>query len=527
LHESPLPAPNRFFNPTRTAEASTVDLMNYLAGGAALGLVAGFWEKIKAVLWRAVSLFVKRVEVNSEHAHNALVSYLVAHHTRSGLYDCIYGAWHESQADGRCTLVPYEVFGNRNVVFWDRWFPFLFSNAQEKQTNAANQQQGNYNAQATRVFCTLTFLRGTVNVEKLLTAACRHCDRLNWDANDAQERQRNRFAIHYVPERTTNEQQHHYNRGTGLPWFQLPAYRLLAHAPDQLGRGARRTGSALANLLFPVRVKQLIREVEMWRSSRQWYQEHGIPWKRGWLLYGPPGTGKTALARAFAEDLNLPIYVFNLAALDNHELMEAWADMQVNVPCIALLEDFDNVFHGRENVSRRHSPLPLVIAAKDNNNQNDARPRAPLTFDCLLNCLDGVERSDGIFTIITTNDLARIDPALGQPRQLPDGTIEFISTRPGRLDKAIELTYMEPQDKREMALRILGDYPEEYATVLEFIERYPELKETPAQFQERCAQIALRCFWQEQSDLAPRRRREAIWLWQPDDADELEAADRS
>jgi len=27
----------------------------------------------------------------------------------------------------------------------------------------------------------------------------------------------------------------------------------------------------------------------------------------------------------------------------------------------------------------------------------------PLTFDCLLNCLDGVERSDGIFTIVTTN----------------------------------------------------------------------------------------------------------------------------
>ena len=40
----------------------------------------------------------------------------------------------------------------------------------------------------------------------------------------------------------------------------------------------------------------------------------------------------------------------------------------------------------------------------------------PLTFDCLLNCLDGVERSDGIFTIITTNDIAKVDPALGHPR---------------------------------------------------------------------------------------------------------------
>src|SRR5262249_47569960 len=118
-------------------------------------------------------------------------------------------------------------------------------------------------------------------------------------------------------------------------------------------------------------------------------------------------------------------------------------------------------------------------------------------FDCLLNCLDGVERADGIFTIVTTNDISKVDPALGQPRKLPDGTIEFISTRPGRIDKAVELTYMEPEDKKRMARRILGDYHEQYLAMLEFIDRYPALEETPAQFQERCGQIALACFWKE------------------------------
>lgn len=500
-----------------------LDWMKFLAGGAALGFVAGFWEKIKAVLWRGASLFVQRVEVNSEFAHNALISYFVAHHRKSSLYDRIYGAWHETQADGRCTLVPYEVFGNRNVVFWDGWCPFLFSNSQENRANA-NQQQA---AQATamRVFCTLTFLRGTVKVEKLLMAACRHADQLNWDATDLQEKQHSRFAIHHVPYRDEPNQQHHYNRGNGLPWYRQPSYHLLAHRPQDLGRGARRRGSALADLIFPARIKALIREVEMWRGSRQWYQERGIAWKRGWLLYGPPGTGKTALARAFAEDLNLPIYVFQLGELNNHELMDAWADMQVNVPCIALLEDFDNVFHGRENVSRRHSALPLVIAAQKKDNEAETRPSTPLTFDCLLNCLDGVERSDGVFTIITTNDLSKVDPALGQPRHLPDGTVEFISTRPGRLDKAIELTYMELQDKRDMALRILGDYPEEYAQMLDFIEHYAELKETPAQFQERCAQIALRCFWNERSGKS-RRAVPACGLADDYHADDCMASSR-
>ena len=84
-----------------------------------------------------------------------------------------------------------------------------------------------------------------------------------------------------------------------------------------------------------------------------------------------------------------------------------------------------------------------------------------------------------------------------QPRRLPDGSVEFISTRPGRIDKAVELTYMEVLDKKQMARRILGEYEEEYLKMVEFVERFPELQETPAQFQERCAQVALARFWED------------------------------
>jgi hypothetical protein len=49
-----------------------------------------------------------------------------------------------------------------------------------------------------------------------------------------------------------------------------------------------------------------------------------------------------------------------------------------------------------------------------------------------------------------------------------------------------------------MAERILGEYPAALAKVLDFVDTTP-LDETPAQFQERCAQIALRCFWEEQN----------------------------
>src|SRR5262249_24027180 len=158
----------------------------------------------------------------------------------------------------------------------------------------------------------------------------------------------------------------------GLAWYQQANYRLLAHTPDQLGKAPTHSGSALGNLIFPQRVKALLKEIELWRNHRKWYFDRGIPWKRGWLVYGPPGTGTTALARAFAEDLNMPIYVYNLAHMGNFELMKHWSEMQVNVPCIALIEDIDNVFHGRENVERKHGGfLPLMFSRenKDNNEQ--------------------------------------------------------------------------------------------------------------------------------------------------------------
>lgn len=467
-----------------------------VAGGTVLGLVAGMWDKIKAVVWRGVSLFIQRIEVPTHAAHEAVTAYLIANYRRSRNYDRVYGAAWESHRNGRYGLVPYEQFGNRMLILWNGWFPFVYANQQEQKSAANSQQQTHYHQrQATvTVFSTLTFVRGTLDVEKIFREACAQRNAVSWAAEDADAKDHSRFVLHHVPKRTDGDEGGATGR-SGLAWYQQGMYRLLAHAPDELGRRPVGQGSALDNLIFPARVKDLIREIALWRKSREWYREKGIPWKRGWLMYGPPGTGKTALARAFAEDLNMPIYVYNLAELGNAELIKAWCEMQMNVPCIALIEDIDNVFHGRDNVVRRGGLSSLILAAKKPDGEAQPAVTGPLTFDCLLNCLDGIERADGIFTVITTNDLTKIDPALGQPRTLPDGTVEFISTRPGRLDKAVELGYMEPADKKRLAKRILGSYEPEYQAMIEFVDRFPDLCETPAQFQERCAQVALRCFW--------------------------------
>lgn len=480
-------------------------MFGFLAGGALLGVLATMWGKIKAVAWRAVGLFVQRVEIPTEPGHEAVVAYLVTNYRRSRNYDRMYGASWEYQRDGRYGLVPYEQFGTRGLILWNGWFPFLFANQVEAKASAGKGNADGSSTGAAKVYSAITYIRGTLDVEKIVREACDARNAVSWATEDEQAAAKNRFCIHHVPARGSNDGDYH-GGSDGLAWYQQGNYRLLAHTPDQLGKARTNQGSALDHLIFPRRVKDLIKEIGLWRKSKGWYAEKGIPWKRGWLLYGPPGTGKTALARAFAEDLNMPIYVYNLAEMGNFELIKAWTEMQTNTPCIALIEDIDNVFHGRENVTRRPGLMSMMMMApKDGEDRDKGRSLAPpLTFDCLLNCLDGVERADGIFTIITTNDIGKVDPALGQPRKLPDGTTEFISTRPGRVDKAVELSYMEPADKKRMAEKILGAYEAEHQEMLRFVDKYPDLQETPAQFQERCAQVALRCFWRDAADAGDR-----------------------
>lgn len=156
-------------------------------------------------------------------------------------------------------------------------------------------------------------------------------------------------------------------------------------------------------------------------------------WRRGHLLYGTPGTGKTALVRAIAQEADFPVYAFDLSTLGNEEFRHAWNDMQESAPCIALIEDIDGVFHGRENVLAQQEGM-----------------RSSLTFDCLLNAIGGIETADGVFLVITTNKPDLLDEALGKP------TGTGTSTRPGRLDRTFLVPPLDDQGRASILRRICG-----------------------------------------------------------------------
>lgn len=216
--------------------------------------------------------------------------------------------------------------------------------------------------------------------------------------------------------------------------------------------------SPLTGLYYPQYILDQFDQARQWMAMGDWYLQRSIPHRRGWLFYGPGGTGKSSLAKAIAKDLAIPIYRFFLNTMSDQEFMNEWRGM--TTPCVALFEDFDNTFHGREPATEHRS----------------------LSFDTVLNMISGVNTTSGVLLIVTTNHIEHIDPALGTLG--PDGK----STRPGRIDRIVHIAHMEAPERLRMAQDILRDWPDLIERAVD-PTRYKE-NPTPTQFQEDCLQLA-------------------------------------
>lgn len=198
--------------------------------------------------------------------------------------------------------------------------------------------------------------------------------------------------------------------------------------PEDIGF---RPEGGLETLALASELHDAVSEIRLWLNSKSWYEHRAIAWRRGYLAKGGPGTGKTSFIRALAIDLDLPVHVFDLAGMSNDDLRKEWKEMlsESGESCIAVIEDIDAVFKGRDNVSKTGGMFQS----------------GGLTFDCLLNCLDGLERSTGVILFVTTNHPEYVDSAL--------------LDRPGRIDRVLHFKPPDLEASLTIARRILGDVP--------------------------------------------------------------------
>lgn len=471
-----------------------ISLTSYAGLAAAAALLAGFWRQAYGMLHWVGNLFVCRVIIKG-HAGRAVMSRVWKEGRRSPFGMRLFGGTQSFVfPKKRVEVIAFESFASEPMLLWFGRVPVLLSG---RLAGNDRPEIGDYNNE--EGVATLWYLRGTLAIETFIEEAVRAYN----DLKQPSPTQR-RFAIHrmgapfeqlrgqMIAGKDTTPSNHHESSSDIVTRVQRNELRLLTWTPDEL---IERGNDEPPFSTHPVAAEVMSQFEEIGRFLRyeNWFRAKGVPWRRGYLLYGPPGAGRSTLVRNLAIKHDLPIYSFDLSTYTNDSFGNDWKTAQQNTPCIALIEDIDGIFHLGEN-----------LAAK-------GKQRDGLTFDCLLNTISGVGTADGILLFITTNHLEALDPALGVPNE------GGVSTRPGRIDRAIYMGAMGEPERRRLAQVILGDWPE----IIEETVRAGE-GETAAQFQDRCAQLGLSRFWKDgvKSEVAPPPERTPLITPDPEDAED-------
>lgn len=141
------------------------------------------------------------------------------------------------------------------------------------------------------------------------------------------------------------------------------------------------------NQLFIDGKDELIHDINNFLAKRDFYYDHAIRFKRGYLLYGPGGTGKTALVFAIADYLNMPVYYLNPKGFSNDKSFENFIS-EVRDKSIILIEDVDIFWTNRSS-----------------------QGNTQVSFQSLLNVLDGLHSPHDVLIFMTTNHPEEFDKA--------------------------------------------------------------------------------------------------------------------
>lgn len=442
----------------------------YFGGVAAITLAISLFTHLRTLLQQIVSRVVVNITV-SGHQADAVLMYASKHFQPSRFGPRAYIGWKfHYRPTGRTQLLALEVNAPSGRLYWLGWFPIWIAGGSEPAASSNNS--GNTDEPSSSL--TITFPRGTLKADDLMIKATAYYNQQTQRFDATGGRRHSIKYIHGSAGMSIAQLSAQRSRPANAPTSGSDVRSCLIHRPldfdfGDIGIDPDASHQAINRLALSDETRQLVKELRRWRETREWHEDRNLPWRRGCLLYGPPGTGKTALARAIAEDLDLPIHVFDLASLRNDELQKAWNQMLEETPCMALIEDIDAVFEGRKNVAVASGPA--------------------LTFDCLLNVLDGIQKTDGLLTVMTTNHVDKIDSAIAQP-----GTM---GSRPGRIDRVVHLGMLDEVGRRKIAARILAG-EDHYVEILCQLGQ----GDTPAQFQDRCMRLALAIHYDDHSALS-------------------------
>ena len=161
-------------------------------------------------------------------------------------------------------------------------------------------------------------------------------------------------------------------------------------------------------------------DFELFFQREEWFRQHNLPYRRGYLLWGPPGNGKSATIRVMASHPHIQPYTLDLSDTEEKSagVLHLFERAATNAPALVIIEDLDRAFPTEGKRTRERT----------------------VSFQTLLNCLDGVGSQDGVIVVATANDPTCLDPA--------------ILKRPGRFDRVVQFRNPDAHLRREYYQRL-------------------------------------------------------------------------
>jgi hypothetical protein len=175
------------------------------------------------------------------------------------------------------------------------------------------------------------------------------------------------------------------------------------------------------SVVMDANARRMVRsDFELFFEREDWFRQHNLPYRRGYLLWGAPGNGKTATIRVMAAHPYIQPYTLDLSDSEEKsaDVLRLFEKAAENTPALVILEDLDRAFptEGKRTQERA------------------------VSFQTLLNCLDGVGSQDGVIVVATANDPTCLDPA--------------ILKRPGRFDRVVQFPNPDADLRRQYYLRL-------------------------------------------------------------------------